>query len=77
MKKSTRKNKKYMVLTPNNEWVHFGDSRYQHFKDNTPLKLYKHLDHNDPERRRLYQLRHAKTALKKYSPSYYAYNYLW
>ena len=26
---STRKNKKYMILNNDNEYVHFGDSRYE------------------------------------------------
>ena len=31
--KSTRKNKKYMVLNNNNNIVHFGDKRYEQFRD--------------------------------------------
>ena len=63
LKKSNHINKKYMVDTV--KWngkvynnVHFGDKRYQQFKDSTPLKLYSNLDHNDTNRRRLYHLRH-------------------
>lgn len=83
-KKSTRKNKKYMVFY-NNKCIHFGDTRYQHFKDTTSLKLYTSLDHNDEKRRANY-LRRAKgikdkngklTYLDKSSPNYYAVNYLW
>ena len=28
---STRKNKKFMVLNPENKYVHFGDNRYEDF----------------------------------------------
>lgn len=85
-KKSTRKNKKYMVrISSNSNWVHFGDKRYEHYKDQTPLKLYSHLNHNDKERRHNY-LQRAKgikdkqgnlTYLNKNSPNYYSVKYLW
>lgn len=75
IKKSTRKHKKYMIRY-NNKWIHFGDSRYEHFRDSTPLQLYKHLNHNDPDRRRLYYARHGKTA-KIGTPKYYSHKFLW
>ena len=83
-KKSNRKNKKYMVNI-NNKWIHFGDIRYQHYKDSTPLKLYTHLDHNDPARRKRYRQRHEAIKTREGQPaykdknkaSYWAYNYLW
>lgn len=83
-KKSTRKDKKYMVYY-NNKWIHFGDSNYQHYKDSTPLKLYKYLDHKDIERRNLYKKRARGildkkgnlTYLDKNSPNYWAYHFLW
>lgn len=75
LKKSTRKNKKYMIKYKD-RWVHFGDKRYQQFKDSTPLKLYKHLDHGDKNRRKLYYARHGKTA-KIGTPKYYSHKYLW
>lgn len=84
-KKSTRKYKKYMVKTPNGHWVHFGDKRYQQFKDRTPLKLYSYLDHNNKKRRENY-LSRAKgirdkegdlTYNNKESPNYYSIHYLW
>ena len=28
---STRKNKKLMIMNPNNKYVHFGDKRYEDF----------------------------------------------
>jgi hypothetical protein len=48
--KSTRKNKKYLagVYDARGELIrksHFGDSRYQHYRDSTPVKLFSHLDH--------------------------------
>lgn len=38
--------------------IDFGDTRYEHFQDATPLKIYSNLDHNDPKRRRSYLARH-------------------
>jgi hypothetical protein len=84
-KQSTRKNKKYMTKTPKGKWVHFGSRMEQQYKDSTPLKLYKHLDHNDPKRRSSYLAR-AKgikngqgklTWNDKESPNYYSIKYLW
>jgi len=83
-KKSTRKNKKYMVRY-NNNWIHFGDLRYEHYKDKTPLKLYSNLDHNDKQRRKDYLTRSMAikdkqgnlTYNNKNSPNYYSIKYLW
>ncbi len=83
-KKSTRKNKKYMVMY-NNKWIHFGDKNYEQFEDSTPLKLYKNQNHYDPERRKLYLKRamgikdkHGNlTYLNKESPNHYSVKYLW
>ena len=81
--KSRRKNKKYMVYVKSNnkrgyKLIHFGDSRYQHYKDKTPLKLYSHLDHKDEKRKKLYYKRHgAKKYAKKDTPKYYSHTYLW
>jgi len=79
--KSTRKNKKYMIKVKNPETgrvktIHWGDSRYGHFKDKTPLKLYKHLDHGDKERRKRYYARHGP-ATSKLTAKYYSHKYLW
>lgn len=54
IKKSTRKDKKYMT----NDKIHFGQSSYNHFKDQTPLKLYSHKNHNDINRLINYYKRH-------------------
>lgn len=82
--KSTRKDKKYMVFY-NNKWIHFGHPSYEHYKDNTNLKLYSYLDHHDEKRREKY-LKRAKgirdkngnlTYLNKNSPNYWSIHYLW
>ncbi len=64
IKKSTRKNKKYMVKYEGKTY-HFGDNRYPQFKDSTGLGLYSHLDHGDKERRRKYFKRHSGVETKK------------
>lgn len=83
--KSNRKNKKYMVTTTSGKVVHFGDTRYQHYKDSTGLSLYSHLDHLDKKRRDNYRTRHKSILLKNgkpayldpEQPSYFSYKYLW
>jgi len=83
-KKSTRKNKKYMVRV-GNKWVHFGDNRYQQFNDKTPLKLYSHLNHYDVERLDKYRRRAMGIMNKRgelsyrniNSPNYWSLRYLW
>lgn len=72
-KKSTRKNKKYMVLV-NNRAIHFGDNRYQQYYDK--IGLYKKLDHNDKQRRNNYYSRHGRDAVK-YSAKWFSHKYLW
>jgi len=74
-------NKKYKVILfdKNNKkikTIQFGDKRYKHYKDITPLKLYTHLNHNDKERRKLYYKRH-KINYPKYTPDYFSKRYLW
>lgn len=84
IKKSTQKNKKYMILYKN-KWIHFGDKRYQHYRDSTGLGIYSHLDHMDKERRRKYLLRSKAIKNKKgqltwndkSSSNYYSIKYLW
>ncbi len=49
--------KKYSVMVDGTR-VQFGDQRYEQYEDKTPLKLYKHLDHRDGNRRRLFHSRH-------------------
>jgi len=81
--KSEKKNKKLKVFY-NNNWIHFGDDRYQHFFDKTFL-LPKSMNHNNPIRQQNYLNRASNirdkegnlTAYDKNSPNYYAINYLW
>lgn len=67
---SENPNKKYDAIlihqkTKKVKRVSFGARDYQHFKDKTGLGLYSHLDHNDPERRRLYKNRHGAEGYQK------------
>lgn len=79
---SKKPNKKYDVFY-NGKIISFGDKNYEHFHDK--LGYYSKLDHNDPERRRLYRARASKitdkkgnlTYLNKNSANYWAYHYLW
>tara|TARA_Y100000004_G_C8900806_1_gene406307 strand:- start:691 stop:942 length:252 start_codon:yes stop_codon:yes gene_type:complete len=74
-KPSNKKNKKYMVLTKKGV-IHFGDSRYQQFKDK--LGHYSHLDHNDKKRKERYYARHGEKNLKdKERAKYWAHRVLW
>lgn len=58
--------------------VSFGDMRYQHFKDQTTDKTFKHLNHLDPVRRWRYKKRHEGHIKKGYySPGYFSMKYLW
>lgn len=82
--KSNRRNKKYMAVLVRKgdnkiKQVHFGDSRYSQFEDKTGLDLYSHKNHYDLKRRANYRARHSAKGhhLKKYTPAYYSYNYLW
>ena len=80
---STKKNKKLMVVV-NNKTIHFGDIRYEHFKDSTNL-LDKKLNHRDKKRQASY-LKRAKGIKNKQgqltykdpeSPNYHAVKMLW
>lgn len=86
--KSNVKNKKYRVefmYKGKLRKVNFGNKQYQHFKDTTPLKLYKHLDHGDKQRQKNYLNRSAGITnksgqLTKNIPlyaNYWARRYLW
>lgn len=48
--------KKYKALV-DGKWVHFGDRRYQHYKDK--IGFWRRLDHGDKDRRRRYIARHS------------------
>ena len=64
VRKSTRKNKKYMIEvedeeTKKSKLVHFGSTGYKDF-----------LDHGDEKLRKYYRARHAGIRLKDGSPAY-------
>ena len=65
---STRKDKKYMILNPDNDkWVHFGQMGYEDFTK-----------HKDKLRRELFEKRnHMWVNRPKYSPAYLSYVLLW
>jgi len=84
--KSTRNNKKYSVYVIKDnkrKLIHFGDTRYQQFKDK--IGIYKQLDHGDPVRRKSYLARSKGIKNKqgeltwkdRTSPNYYSVRYLW
>jgi len=55
------KNKKTKKLRK----IHFGDKRYQQYKDRTPLKLYKNKNHITRKRMQNYYSRHSGTKNRK------------
>jgi len=88
-KKSTRKNKKYSVITPKGKKIHFGaivDGKpMEQYKDSTGLGLYSKYDHGDKERRKSYIARAKGIKTKdgkltwndRESANYYSIFYLW
>ena len=77
IEKSQRKHKKYKVIFKDGKKsIHFGDNRYEQYKDSTKLKCYSHLDHNDKTRKLLYYKRHG-TIANIYSAKYFSHKYLW
>ncbi len=87
--------KKYTAIVRNiktrkTRKLHFGDRRYQQYKDRTPLKLYKRKNHNTRKRMQNYFNRHSGTkkrsvAIHKekcksngyYTPKILSHIYLW
>jgi len=82
--------KKYKAVIYNDEGkkvktLQFGSKGYEQYRDNTPLKLYSNLDHNDIRRKMNYRKRHSKILTKNGKPaykdplqaSYYSFNFLW
>ena len=65
--------KKYRVIIFDNK-----DKKIKtvQFGNDTPLKLYKNLDHLDKSRRDLYYKRHKKN-YPKYSADYFSKRFLW
>lgn len=66
-KKSTRKDKKLMTVV-NGKTIHFGNPKYEHYKDKTGI--WKNKDHNDKKRRDSYHSRHKAIKLKDGSLAY-------
>ena len=54
--------------------IHFGDLRYQHYRDK--LGVYAHLDHKDTARRKRYYSRHGEAAGRD-SAKYWSHKILW
>lgn len=70
--------------------LHFGDRRYQQYKDRTPLHLYKNKNHGTRKRMQNYYSRHSGTTNRKsainkeikksrghYTPKILSHEYLW
>jgi len=68
--KSDKNDKKYMVIvedrsTKKRRTIHFGGLGYPQYKDRTPLKLYKKLNHMTRKRMQNYFKRHSGTGNRK------------
>jgi hypothetical protein len=64
---STRKDKKYMVKSPDGKYIHFGQMGYQDYTKT-----------NDNRKRELFRKRNAKWAKQdKWTAGWLAYNLLW
>ena len=68
---STKKNKKFMIMNPENKYVHFGDKRYKDFTQ----------DNKNKDRQQNYLKRSSKIKgnwkNNKYSPNNLSMNILW
>jgi len=76
--KSKNPNKKYDAYVKNGNRifkVSFGANGYEQYHDK--IGLYKNLDHHDENRRRLYKIRHEGDRHVKWSPGWFADQYLW
>ena len=80
---SERKNKKLKVMV-NGKWIHFGDTRYEHFNNNL-IRFKDFPVHNDKKRREEYLARAygitdkkgRRTAYDINSPNYWSIRLLW
>ena len=93
IEKSKAKNKKYVAIVRNKitkkeRKINFGDSRYENFRDSTPLKLFSNKNHGDKKRRKNYFMRHSGVPTKSeavrkekkkgvYTPKLLSHLYLW
>lgn len=80
---------KYTAVLPDGKRVNFGHRDYQQYRDSVPRRLggglWSSKDHGDRKRRDSYRKRHggvrtstgAKAVMKKYSPAWFSYHYLW
>lgn len=87
--------KKYTAYVKNKKTkkirvIHFGDRRYQQYKDRTPLQLYQKKNHLSRKRMRNYFSRHSGTQKRKlaidteinnsngyYTPKILSHRFLW
>ena len=81
--------KKYTAVMKDGKRVHFGDRRYQHYKDQVPVNMgggqWTKSNHLDKKRRKNYRTRHGALLCKdgtncithKYSPAWFSYYFLW
>ena len=79
--------KKYDAILENKKTgqikrVPFGHRRYEQYRDSTPLKLYKNLDHNDKTRlenfqKRFESLKKSQKWGKHYTPLFFSWTFLW
>lgn len=82
---SANRTKKYDALIKNKrtgeiERIGFGARvpLMEHYKDQTGLKVYSRLDHNDLKRRSAFKMRFAyQYDPRYYSPLFFSWNYLW
>ena len=75
IERSRAKHKKYAAILEDGRRVNFGDTRYEQYKDQTPLKLFSKLDHLDPKRRASFLARHGPA--KPYSANWLSQRFLW
>lgn len=66
--------KKYYAIV-NGRKIHFGDRRYQHFKDK--MMYYSYLNHYDRKRRNAYKKRHENNRHDVESAGWFADKILW
>lgn len=77
-------------ITRKTRKIHFGDRRYEQYRDSTPLKLYKNKNHGTRKRMQNYFSRHSGTKNRKkaidkeiknnkgyYTPKILSHKYLW
>ena len=67
---STRKNKKFMIMNPENKYVHFGDKRYEDFTQ------YENKDRKQNYFKRSSNIK-GNWKNNKYSPNNLSMNILW